>query len=536
MNSVTSEFFRDARDCTIVGGKFSHVERDQYNYHGPTTIIQKRNKERTEFDEFEYVKRGAICRLRDVWSYMYPRRWDNGDRKSGEEGQYRADRTLCAARVRRERDKMFTVMQYSGPEARKAFEADFWTFSRTLTSNTWQVYGYNDTEIPSIISYNELIPVAHLHENMGPLGQMYLHSLRWQLGCESNCELWMDTARGMICRGPPGPDAHFYVEYFDAVDTDNLPVTTELLQEDVLLRFLASFKSDEIDRIILDTAASPGPRARHMEVFQPIVISTSTNAPIAIANNTVWRSDPRKSVLSDQKVLENGLVRFTLGSGSDLWLTWNFNAGKMWMSQAWSIFHAPGISLEDNLSGYKLVVPHASLDGILSPSEAQRKRQAQHLIYLFVRPPPKDLPYNGKTSSVHFWSFDEDGHSPLSYSICDDLGLPIELRCYLRSNSYSWSSCDYELIYQYQHLRGFNPTTTDFARHFGYVTIYQPVTDSDQFEQFQKDPLPEDGTLLSPGMKESVTHASGSSSFWSTILLPLSPTVSKDSDILTVGF
>ncbi|KAK1224211.1 hypothetical protein PQX77_012892 [Marasmius sp. AFHP31] len=297
-----SSFFPNARDFTVTGGNFSHVEGDQHNYMGPITIVQNHIKKRTEFDEFYYVKRGAICRLKNIYIDQYPRRWDDGDRKYWEEGQYRADRTICAARVLEQPGMVFTVAQYSGPEARKAFEDDFRMFSRALTSDVWQMYGYNDSEIPSLVSYNELVPVAHLQENMAELGRMYLCDLHKQLGCKVE-ELWMDAGRGVFCRGPPGPDT--YLSGGD-LGIENLPPTAELIKEDVLLRFLASLRSKEVDRAVVAGILHSGAGIQALEqVSQPTVISMSTKTPISMSDNA-WNE---VFGLSDPMLLENGLTR-----------------------------------------------------------------------------------------------------------------------------------------------------------------------------------------------------------------------------------
>ncbi|KAK1233216.1 hypothetical protein PQX77_003634, partial [Marasmius sp. AFHP31] len=147
-----SDYFRDARDFIVTGSNFSHVKRDQYNYNGPTMIIQNQEKERTEFDEYHYVKRGAICRLKNIHTTKYLQRQDAGD--EGWWDIYQAERTICTASILEQPGKMFTVMEYSGPERRKLFEEDFRRFTRASTSDIWQVYGYNDSNIPMLISYN----------------------------------------------------------------------------------------------------------------------------------------------------------------------------------------------------------------------------------------------------------------------------------------------------------------------------------------------------------------------------------------------
>ncbi|KAJ8094813.1 hypothetical protein PM082_010025 [Marasmius tenuissimus] len=274
--------------------------------------------------------------------------------------------------------------------------------------------------------------------------------------------------------------------------SDELPLNAELIQEDVLLRFLASLKSKEVDDVVVRGVVSSGASNVVPErVPRPTVISTLTNTPIAVANNA-WRSFSNS--LSERKLLGNGLTRFTLADGGLVWLQWNWDAQWAWMVQAWSVFGACGISLDKDLSVYKLVYHSASLEGDLSYSEA--RQQFQQRTYLFVRSPPPDCD-DGWTSSVHFWSFDEDGHSPLSDDLCHDFGLPTELELPQWFRSLSWSNDAYSRLHQYQLLRGFDPSTTDFAQFLGFdENTYRPLSNSDRFAQLNQEPPLEDGPLM----------------------------------------
>ncbi|KAJ8094942.1 hypothetical protein PM082_010158 [Marasmius tenuissimus] len=552
---MSSEFFQKAENFTIANSSFNHVAGSQYNYH--TTIIQKPTEARTYMNEFHCVKRGAICRLKDIWCYQYPRDWD----RSSHDVQWRrrlcrADRTICTARVLKEQDMVFTVVQYSGPEGRKAFEEDFRMLSSILTSDASQIYGYTHSYIPSLILYSELVPVAHL-ENVGILGWSYLHSLHRQLGCKEE-ELWIDSGRKVICRGPPGPRPNLG---WSALGID-LPLSADLLREDVLLRFLASLKKPH-DRFVVVVAVDARNSDVHApeRVSQPTVISTSTNTIIAVANN-VWTS--ADDGLSGRSLLENGSTSFVLADRQCFLLIWNQDAENAWLSQAPSIFHARGISLEEDLGGYQVVYPNASLFGFFPRSKAQRKQRSRQPIYFFVCPPPLDpgkgnpfsVPKHKCTlSSIHYWSFDRDGRSRLSNDVCRNLGLPIELElryfghrthscCNVsyELNSPSWSNVSYKLIHQYQLLRGFDPTTTDFARHIGSGNhIFRPLNHSGRSVQVQQVPSPwdelsNDSISTAPSAEGSETDTSKSTGFWSSVFSPFASTVSQDSDILTIGF
>ncbi|KAK1220089.1 hypothetical protein PQX77_017169 [Marasmius sp. AFHP31] len=449
---MSSHFLQDAQNTQITGGNFNHINGDQINY---TTIVQAERKELTVLDEYYYVKRGAIYKLRENGRYS----WEDGERW------------------------VFTLVEYSGPEAKQAFEKDFAMLISRLTLNGPQVYGYNLSAAPSMLMYNELVPAAQV--NAGIVGRIYLYNLHFQLGCETE-ELWLDLGKGVFCRGLPGPDPMLSSWRFE----NQLPLTAELIQEDVLLRFLAGLKLKRVDDVVVKGVAFSGASTDVPErVLRPTVISTLTNAPIAVANNT-WTSLCNN--LSDQKLLADGMTRFTLAGGGLLRLEWNRNAREAWMAQAWSVFGARGISMEEDLRVYHLLFPRAILSGRLRYPPA--RQQFQQPIYLFVRPPPFDLGYD-RTSSVHFWSFDQDGHSP--DDLCLDLRLPMTFWISGFSESYSWSNDAYDSLRQYQILRGFDPSTADFARSLGYEqNIFDPLRDSDRFAQVNQEPPLKDGALM----------------------------------------
>ncbi|KAK1224741.1 hypothetical protein PQX77_012337 [Marasmius sp. AFHP31] len=546
-----SRFFHKARNFQITDGSFNQVQGDQHNHNYTTTIVQAKEEEPSEFDEYFKVKLGRILKLRDVGSSAYPRQWDDGRRGWGEKGKPRSDKTICTARVLEQPGMVFTMLQYSGPDAHRAFLEDFRMLSNTLTSNASQIYGYSKSSIPSLILHNDLAPVSQFNSNIGVLGGRYFSSV--QLGCESVNELWIDTGRGMICRGPPVPGPAFgYIirRYFGESD---VPLTTDLLQSDVLLRFAASLKLKEVDRDVIRFASPSSSADPSVRVSQPTVISKLTNTPIAVANN-VWENG-RFSNLSGRKVLRNGLTRFTLtGYPQHILLEWNGKTEHAWMSQAWRVFHNRGIALEDDLNVYYLVCPSAKLDSEwLKPSEVQLKRQSQQPIYLFVRPPPSDFNYNHhKTSSLYYWSFHEDGRSPLSPDTCRGLGLPAELVYRHSSYATSWFNKDYKRIHQYQLLRGFDPSTTDFARHLEYDgNLFQPVNDSDRFqihrgsppESRSSTPTPdiwkesEDSAVIEPilGSTTSGTRL-GDTGFWSPAFRPSPAEVSSELATTTEAF
>ncbi|KAK1226382.1 hypothetical protein PQX77_010644 [Marasmius sp. AFHP31] len=512
---MQSTFFPDAHDFSVFDSSFNHIQGNQYNYTNPqipssstslhgtsiaeqttltTTmvnnfngnqinkIVKRRKKTPTEFDDFRIVKRGDICKYQDVVQFSSNQEqqwWCDPDCQCESCQQQTFTKTVCIGKVEGTRGT-FTVMSYSGPGGRKAFEKDFRKYSSIVSSGVPQMYAVDIGSIPSILYWNELVPAVVLKGNLGMIGQTYLYSLRWIWKCKVE-ELWMDSARGVICCGPEGPDPD--LPYSELVIED-MPSTVDLLQEDVCLRFMASCKSKQVDRVFVAGSISAGSDVVVPESFdQPTVISALTQTPIAVGNN-VWGSND----LVERKVLESGLTRFrVVGEGGWFELWWNGGMEKAWLCQALAVFHARGIGLDDDLSVYGLVGHVAELEGYLSWDKIHRQRRSQQPIYLFLHPPPPNQP-RGKTSSLHFWSSHEDGQKPLPPAICDDLGLPTTLKYWDYGYRSSWPTKSYRQLDEYQRLRAFDPTTTDFVRHLGYDgNIFSSVNDTDRFHEDHED-------------------------------------------------
>ncbi|KAK1219752.1 hypothetical protein PQX77_017514 [Marasmius sp. AFHP31] len=307
----------------------------------------------------------------------------------------------------------------------------------------------------------------------------------------------MDPARGAICQGPDGPGDGAPDSIYSPIKIENLklPSTVDLLQEDVFLRLLASQNSREVDATFIRAIDVCGRESEDVPEFvsRPTIFSALTQAPIAFTFASYsWENCDG---LVEQKVLENGLTRFRL-DGDKTWITlWRgfYEDPRMaWLAQASSIFHSCGISLEEDLSFYQLVWRSSvRLQGFLNGFPNKSLHQHQQPIYLFVRSPPPDLLDGQQTSSLHFWSFHEDGRHPLSTEVCDNLGLPIVLQFMKSFRSYSWSAEHFKFIDRYQILRGFDPTTTDFARHLGRNDfLFQSIDNSDQFTEVHEDQDP----------------------------------------------
>ncbi|KAK1234943.1 hypothetical protein PQX77_001843, partial [Marasmius sp. AFHP31] len=461
-----SEFFSNAHNFSINGGTFSGVNGDQHNHYYERTLqasrlstsrsgsvtqgtssraittihingnqinnqlVEREEKELTEFDDYRNLKRGDVCRLRNI----------------------------C-----------------------QVFEEEFHKLSRQLFSEVAQVYAIDKGTIPSMVLWHNLVPLAQVLSNVGELVVRYLKNLHNQWDCDYE-EIWIDPTRGVVCRGPKGPYSFIPVIELGIKD---LPPTAELLQEEVLVRFLACQKSREADDAFMTAIYYTWSDKDVPErVDRPTIFSALTKTPIAVATN-IWES--REDTLKERTCLENGLTRFRLDGDGWVWLRSNRNAEKAWLSQAWSVFHARGVSLDNDLKDFHLVSPEAWLAGSLDNSPSKCQLRHQQPIFLFIYPLPPHL-HDGKTSSLHHWSFHEDGHPRISPESCFHLGLPVKLGynnwgC----RSHSWPTDRYKPLHQYQIARGFDPTTAHFAKHLGYGHIFQPLNDADRFEDVQKD-------------------------------------------------
>ncbi|KAK1231310.1 hypothetical protein PQX77_005590 [Marasmius sp. AFHP31] len=456
-----STFLPNSRNFSINGGQFIHVGRDQHNHYN--------NASASSADGQMVITQGTSSTTMTVHV--------GGDQIN---------------HIVQQEVKEHTVFD-------DAFEEDFRRCTGVLNSQVAQVYAIDIGTVPSLLLRNELVPYAHFADDLDLLGLWFISGLSGKWCCHTT-ELWIDSARGIICHGPAGP--HSEIRGWEVGKrAQDVPSTTDLLQEDVFLRFLASKKSKELEESFISrislyrTVRNLVPGLVNLNVVQ--VFSNVNNAPIAIAHQT-W-DDCSNPPLLDQTLLENGLMRFRLSEGEQLELGTGIKTGKSetraWLSQAWSIFYALGITLDDNLGDFQLTqLADASLEGSLSRSRAKRQRRLEQPIYLFVHPLPSNLPFNDegefkcRTRSLHYWSFREDGESPLSPKTCRYFGLPTTLYLFCYIESTSWTDDCYRIVHRYQLLRGFDPTTTDFARHIGHGDIvFQPVNDSIRLKELHEE-------------------------------------------------
>ncbi|KAG7090046.1 hypothetical protein E1B28_011665 [Marasmius oreades] len=440
------EILTGASKVKIRRGNFSSVRRDQFNN---CTIVQTRDK-RTKVDrhlpelsEFTEIKRGDIVKDKDVcysWQLCSNRKDDTAAcvyiaqiMISGQFGESK-----------------YTVKTFHGRNAIKEWGRDFSRCSRDWHGDI-PLFGYNKSSVPSLIFCGELVPVAHMEARMGWVALFYIELLRYSLGCSKN-ELWMNPTKGRFCRGPIGPRCRIWL---DVALNVIVPPDVDCLKEDVILRY---FLSKENDWGLLATLSY----SRHFETLDNIpatshihVISGLTNSMIASFENVRWWS--WADCLDNEPMMPDGVARFRLRDDGLRIEVHSVGERTSWLSQALSVFHALNISLNEDLSSYKLVLPYLELTGTLQRSKCKRRRrQLLHTpIYLIVLPSPH--PH-------YHWSFDPTGQISLSPEMCKYLGLPLKLSLEVTPCQVSWATEVYKHIRDYQIARKFDPRTTDFAR------------------------------------------------------------------------
>ncbi|KAL0573336.1 hypothetical protein V5O48_008614, partial [Marasmius crinis-equi] len=351
-----------------------------------------------------------------------------------------------------------------------------------------QLVAINLSRIPMLVLTGDLVPVAHLADRVGKMGEVYLGALAHQMGCWGDGTLWMDTSRGVFCRGPKGP--RWSMRWTDQLD--NLPSDTELVKEDVLLRYLASRLGDRgaVHWLCREYKVD----SSQVEVDRPTVIWTRDDTILAVGSG-IWE-EAEQSCLGERTELPNGTTRFTLMHNRrplELWLDWK-ETQHDWLAQAPSVFHAHGISLEGDMETYKLVLPRRLVARLSRSKSKRRRRRKCSPIYLFV-------PLSAST----FWSFDQDGQTPIPTDLCHYLDLPPSLS--QDTWEYTWPTSFYQALRDYQIGREFDPTTTDFARHNNYY-IYDVVKDRlpSRFEEMNDLDLPESASAPQPEVHTESTH------------------------------
>ncbi|KAF9261558.1 hypothetical protein L218DRAFT_1001601 [Marasmius fiardii PR-910] len=467
-----NEILNHASGVSIHSSSISNVGRDQYNHCTvQQTIVHTRHRKDKigmhlpELSQFSEIKRGDI--YKDSSGVCYSWRLCSNGKDDTEAAVYHAELNITGPFGQ----KKFTVKTYRGRNAKKEWRRDFLRCSEDWCRDI-PLFGYNTSSVPLLIFCGELIPIACVQVPVGMtmyVMQLYFEGLRNTLDCPMN-EIWMDPSNGEFCRGPAGPECWDWIDDLMGI---TIPANVDFLKENVLVRYLSSKKNDR--SFLAALIYSNLEDGKNFRSNHPEIVSSLSSSTIAFRPNVRWMN--YKGCFKEKKVVQGGLTRFCLNDGQRLLEVRSVGEAYAWLMQALSVFHAHGISFDEDLSQYKLVYPRLWLKGTL---ERSKFRQRFGPIYLFFEP---CLSPDGR---FYFWSHDPNGQDPLSRDMCKHLGLPFKLS--LREVVYyekTWPTKVYKALHDYQILRGFDPRTTDFAQSVG-VIIWQVVLPENRFQELDQ--------------------------------------------------
>ncbi|KAK7021349.1 hypothetical protein VNI00_017452 [Paramarasmius palmivorus] len=406
------------------------------------------------------------------------------------------------------------------------------------TAMTFQLFGVNRSKVPALLFYDDWIPMAHFCPSGNFWTKFYARLLFEYMNCAQS-ELWVNSQSGYFSIGPAGPPVGVAGELQHILD--NLCCTTDILNIDTCVRYLSKMASQDLDIDVLaytsgfwgsDSACVSNLLGVGHQCSQACVNEYSF-LEWAKDNAGLWRrkpqgyiddkvldflDDPEFSVvysatqfreivfskgkgclpsslhalhpaLYDQTVVAGGVTRFLFDfslaweePGTLLGVISTFGNDATWLSQAHCIFN--NLDNINDIEKYCLDFAPECLDSPCSEYNESFDQaddpDTESPVYLFVQPPPTRLSEVDAwlNSQVFFWSYDENGTTQITEHIQRCLGLPkltlngpqILLR--------SWRKYVYDAIHKWQVARGFDPTTSDFARSLRY-SILQPVPNKD---------------------------------------------------------
>ncbi|KAF9262396.1 hypothetical protein L218DRAFT_402293 [Marasmius fiardii PR-910] len=479
-NRSMMQYFPHASKVRIGIGNFSAVEGAQTNNYYTINERRRRVGENLPLlDQFKEIMLGDIIKDRDIGEpWLLSSRHERLDP---------VETALYTAKIINFGDTKFTVKAYTGGRKAKKTLKKKWRRDFLSCSNDWRrdipLFGYNQSSIPLLIFHGDLIPIAHIDAQIpGDVVRLYFAMLRDVLGCSSLNQLWLNSATGRFCCGPVGPKCWDWVGTYNEI---TIPLDAEFLREDVFHQYFSGMKQDWEFLLVLGNSG-------HIEDFKdipsmhyPQVISSSTNSTIAFIQNVRWMS--AKDSLEREGEMSDGMTRFCLTDNQHHIHIVNADETCPWLSQALSVFHAHGISLDEDLSRYKLIRPLLKLTGSLQRSKLKQQQcqlYGKKPIYLFVKPFPSS------NEPFYFWSHDPTGQNPFSLDMCKYMGLPFKLALKAGVRQRSWPTKIYKLLHDYQISRGFDPRTLDFAQHIGYP-MFEAVPPESQFQEIEKESDPQ---------------------------------------------
>ncbi|ESK86046.1 hypothetical protein Moror_9382 [Moniliophthora roreri MCA 2997] len=497
------------------------------NYHGQAVA------KRTEYDQFREVIRGDMITLKELGSEDLSN-WHWNDRNGKKLGRLKAQAKVCTVEVYPDRQSKFTAIVYEGEDARKLWREDFRHFSRNKKPGSFQLFGINQSAIPALIFHHELIPCAHFFNKKSIWMDIYINQLRTNMECSED-NLWMNTAGGVLFSGPDGPEApgfasdadesivvpttvdmlkndtcvRFFANFGSSVDGSVLVCAWQNLEFtylDNLFLATAEDQSKDSDHPDWSSAAHPylrdlwrNPpdhlpmniisRLRFDTVYSPSMEVVARWPPGA---GSLWvRRAYGRERLVEGTVLDSGLTRFELDltRGGEVHLEAVYEWRRFW--EGWLSQSPRGFNAVDVTEGKENFVivdpPFLEIRSTRHPANFHTLRNDEHLIeetpptpiYLFLHPLPMSVSelVLWIERRPYFWSLDKTGQSWMSEEECDRWGLPVltpQVNYFSSDTSVrlrSWPTYVYAGLRDWQKARGFDPTTSDWARELGYPEL-----------------------------------------------------------------
>ncbi|KAL0566911.1 hypothetical protein V5O48_015086 [Marasmius crinis-equi] len=415
----------------------------------------------------------------------------------------------CLAEGSKESPPLLAI-SYAGSNPMELFRRDYLMLAKSRHAMFTQFRGYNDSDLPMIIFQDELLPVQHVLQLNSDHTSALLCYLSFQAGAITSriqgtslsslttysCDnVWIRPQTGVVCfglEGPP-PETRFDVLSFCAeLRLREIPaLSPDEYDSRHIIPFLAEQCSSQFVLSVLARSYVTGV-IRPDEGVGPVlhdlhdVLSRTSGQSIARfpADECRWRTSyhyvPSDGGRVDQTEMANGTIRGYPYSHRYM----------SWLAQAPHIFDVLGIqrdTREDFVLSYGAV--H------LNPSPVfPSGRQDVGLplpYYLFIRPPPfhpdgcPDTVTWTRSSGEElcFWSFDSTGQSPLSDGA--KFGLPFFVPSAGDFEYIRWKADVYDLIRQWQELKGFDSSTVDFARSLG-ASIYEVLPGGREEGRFEE--------------------------------------------------
>uniref|UniRef100_A0A0W0GBT1 Uncharacterized protein n=1 Tax=Moniliophthora roreri TaxID=221103 RepID=A0A0W0GBT1_MONRR len=484
---------------------------------------------RTEYNQFREVIRGDMIPVKELYSQDLSK-WDWKWQSGKIFARHKARRTIYTVEIV-DRQSKFTAMVYEGKDPHGIWEDDFRLFSQINDPGSVRLFGINQSAIPALIFHYELIPLAHIFTGSIWM-DVYIAYLKSSMECQQN-SLWMNTTNGVLVSGPQGP---YFSLRVDAIGSVVVPRTVDMLKDDTFLRFFSKFGSG-VNNTILACARWTW-KATYLDDLLPVTTDHEIGDPdhsawispthhcihglwwnlphhLPMNNAVARRSQGADSLwkweryigrgLADKTVLDGELTRFKfdpthrgevcLRAEYGWWKFWG-----EWLSQSCRVFGSLDVTEEEEkffiIDPPILVIqstPRLKYESFeasfnLRDGKPPLEETEPPPIYLFLRPLPMTISefMSWGERRPYFWSLDETGQCEMSEEECKRSGLPL-LTCPARWEDSSvqlrsWPTSTYTAFRDWQKARGFDPTTSDWARELGYPVL-EIIGDQGRFEE-----------------------------------------------------